>query len=69
MESHPHHKILYAGIVGALLLIGVGVFYYLVIFLPHETTLSAQQEQAALQREQMADQAAAATSRSRTAQI
>ncbi len=54
---------LYQGIAGALLLIGAGVFYYLVIFLPHESTLKAQQDKAALQqqaaaqeRQQAADQ-------------
>jgi hypothetical protein len=57
MEEPPHNsnqRTLFRAVAGTLLLIGFGVFYYLVIFLPHQASLKAQQEQAALEQKQQA---------------
>jgi preprotein translocase subunit YajC len=48
----PHNKLLYRAAAVALLFVGVGVFYYFVVFLPHQANLKAQQEQAALEQQQ-----------------
>jgi hypothetical protein len=57
MEEPPHNpyqKTLFRALAGTLLLIGFGVFYYFVIFLPHQASVKAQKQQAALDQQQQA---------------